>query len=119
MVSSVPLHAEEITMFFSIAWAQASAPPQPSIIEQSFPFILIVAVFYWFIIRPAQNRQKTQATFQTAMKRGDSVITSGGILGTIEGITEQFVVLEVADGVRIRILKNQIAGNAQQELVKK
>ena len=71
--------------FFSIAWAQAGAPPQPSIIEQSIPFILIVFVFYWFIIRPAQRRQKTQASFITTMKRGDAVITSGGILGHDRG----------------------------------
>ena len=47
------------------------------------------------------------------MKRGDEVITNSGIYGTIEGITERFVTLEVADEVRIRILKNQIAGAAQ------
>jgi preprotein translocase subunit YajC len=53
------------------------------------------------------------------MKRGDSVLTSGGILGTIEGLTDQFVILNIADGVRIRILKTQIASGISDELVKK
>lgn len=108
-------------MLFPVAWAQAAptAAAQPSIIEQGFPFLLILGVFYFLIIRPAQKRAKTQAQMMTALKRGDSVITSGGILGKIEGITEQFITLEIADGVRIRILKNQIAGNAEAGAVQK
>jgi preprotein translocase subunit YajC len=106
-------------MFFPVAWAQAAAPAQPSIIEQAFPFILILGVFFFLIIRPAQKRQKTQTDFLKTLKRGDSVLTAGGILGSIEGITDTFVVLEIADGVRIRILRNQIAGSAQQEMDKK
>lgn len=107
-------------MFIAEAWAQAAGAAQPSIIEQSFPFVLILVVFYFFIIRPGQKRQAAQSAFITNLKRGDSVLTSGGILGTIEGITDQFVTLEIADGVRIRILKNQIAGSPQQqESVKK
>jgi preprotein translocase subunit YajC len=106
-------------MFFSYAWAQAAAAPQPSMIEQAFPFLLILGVFFFLIIRPAQKRAKTQATFTSTLKRGDSVLTSSGILGSIEGITDTFVTLEIADGVRIRILKSQIAGSGQQESAKK
>lgn len=50
-----------------------------------------------------------------SLKRGDSVLTSGGILGTIEGLTEKFVTLEVTDGVRLRILKSQISGPSSEE----
>ena len=107
-------------MLFPVAWAQAAAAaPQPSIIEQSFPFILILGVFFFLIIRPAQKRAKTQQAMMSALKRGDHVITNSGILGTVEGITEQYIVLEIADGVRIRILKNQIAGNAEVGVAKK
>lgn len=105
-------------MFFPVAWAQA-ATAQPTFLEQTIPWIPIVVILYFFILRPTQQKQKSQVDFMAKMKRGDSVLTSGGIMGTIEGITEQFVVLEIADGVRIRILKNQIASSAQQELVKK
>lgn len=101
-------------MFFSIpAWAQDAAAKGPSTIEQFMPFIAIFVIFYFFMIRPQSKRHKEHVSFLGSMKRGDEVITNSGIYGTIEGITERFVTLEVADDVRIRILKNQIAGAAQ------
>jgi preprotein translocase subunit YajC len=109
-------------MFLSTAWAQATgaaAGAQPNMIEQFFPFVIILGVFYFLIIRPAQRRQKQQASFLTTMKRGDSVLTTGGILGTIEGLTDQFVTLEVAQGVRIRVLKTQVSSGVPEEVVKK
>ena len=107
-------------MFLSTAWAQAAgSAAQPNMIEQFFPFIIIILIFFFLVIRPAQRRQKTHATFLTSMKRGDSVLTTGGILGTIEGLTDQFVILEVADGVRIRVLKTQVASGIPDEVVKK
>lgn len=103
-------------MFFSIpAWAQDAAPKGPSTFEQFLPFILVFAVFYFFIIRPQTKRAKTHSQFLGGLKRGDEVITNGGILGRIEGITEKFVTLEVSDGVRLRILKNQIAASAVEQ----
>ena len=72
-------------------------------------------VFFFLVIRPSQKRQKTHVSFLQGLKRGDSVLTSSGILGTIEGITDKFVTLEVADGVRLRILKSQIASPAGEE----
>jgi len=110
-------------IFFSALWAapalaQAEAA-KPNILEQAFPFILIFLVFFFLVIRPAQRRQKTQQSFLSAIKRGDSVLTSGGILGTIEGITDQFVILEISEGVKIRILKSQIASSANEEMKNK
>lgn len=101
------------------AWAQAAAAAQPSMLEQFFPFILIIMVFFFLVIRPSQKRQKTLATFLAGLKKGDSVLTSGGILGTIEGLTDQYVTLEVAQDVKIRILRAQIAGPANEEKNKK
>jgi preprotein translocase subunit YajC len=102
-------------MFFSVpAWAQDAAPKGPSAVEQMIPFIAIFAIFYFFIIRPQSKRQKQHVNFLTTLKRGDEVITTGGIYGTVEGLTERFVTLEVADDVKIRILKTQIAGTAAE-----
>ena len=102
-------------MFFSsIAWAQEGAAQGPSAIEQLIPFVAIFAIFYFFIIRPQSKRQKQHVDFVTGLKRGDEVITSGGIYGTVEGLTDRFVTLEVADDVKIRILKTQIAGTAAE-----
>lgn len=105
-----------LALFPALAWAQEKA--QPSMLEQFFPFILIFLVFFFLVIRPSQKRQKTHQDFLSKMKRGDSVLTSGGILGTIEGITDQFVILEIAEGTKIRILRSQIASLASEELKK-
>lgn len=109
-------------MFMSYAWAQAAtaAPTQPSFWEANgVPLMVLVFVLFFLIIRPAQKRQKLQQTFMTALKRGDSVLTSSGILGTIEGLTDQIVILQIADGVKVRMLKSQIASLASAELEKK
>ncbi|NCN41132.1 preprotein translocase subunit YajC [bacterium] len=103
-------------LFLAIsAYAQAPGAAKPNLFEQFFPFILIFLVFFFLVIRPSQKRQKSHQTFLSGMKRGDSVLTSGGILGTIEGLTDQFVILEISEGVKIRILKSQIASSANEE----
>jgi len=109
------------SLWISSAWAQATdgAAAHPSIIEQAFPFVIIFLIFFFLVIRPQQRRAQTHKGFLTTMKRGDSVLTTGGILGTIEGLTDQFVILEIANNVKIRVLKSHIASGVQDELVKK
>ncbi len=105
---------------FNSAWAQtAAAGATPGMLEQAMPFVFIFVVFYFLLIRPQQKKQKTVATFLQSLKRGDAVLTAGGILGTIEGLTEQFATLEIASGVRVRILRSQIAGPAKESEEKK
>lgn len=87
----------------------AEAANKPSGFEQFFPFILIGFVFYFLLIRPQQKRFKMHKQFLSEVKRGDEVLTNSGIFGKIEGLTDQFIILEVAEDVKIRILKNQIA----------
>lgn len=103
-------------MFSSIAFAQAttSSAAGPGMIEQMVPFIAIFAIFYFLIIRPQSKRQKDHQSFLTNMKRGDTVITTGGIYGTVEGMTDKFITLEVSEGVKIRILKSQIASSVNE-----
>jgi len=97
-------------MLWNTAWAQAGgAAGGPGIIEQLVPFIFIFAIFYFLIIRPQSKRAREHQNFLANMKRGDAVITASGIYGKVEGITDKFVTLEVADGVNIRILKAQVA----------
>lgn len=105
-------------MFFSaIAYAQAAAPagPKPTLFETLLPFIFVFVIFYFLMIRPQQKRAQQQQTLLANLKRGDSVLTSGGILGTIEGLTDKFVTLQISDDVKIRILRTQIAGPVQEE----
>lgn len=104
------------TMFLStmaLAQTAPAAGQQPSILEAIFPFIIMFVILYFMILRPQMKKQKDHQSFVTALKRGDEVITQSGILGKIEGLTEQFVTLEIADGVRIKMLRSQIAGSSQ------
>ncbi|MCY4512738.1 MAG: preprotein translocase subunit YajC [Bdellovibrionales bacterium] len=82
---------------------------KPTAMEQFFPWILLGAFFYFILIRPQQKKSKSHSQFLTNLKRGDEVLTASGIFGSIEGITDQFVILEVAENVRIRVMKTQIA----------
>ena len=83
--------------------------PQPTTMEQLFPWILLGLFFYFILIRPQQKKTKTHNQFLSNLKRGDEVLTASGIFGRIEGLTNQFVILEVAEDVRIRVMKSQIA----------
>ena len=98
-------------LLVSTAHAQTAAPAggQPSVFEMFVPFIFIFVIFYFLIIRPQSKRQKEHQKFLSELKRGDEVITSSGILGRIDGITDQFVTVEIADGVKVKMLRTQIA----------
>lgn len=106
-------------MFSTLAWAQAAAPVAPSIWEQLFPFIIIFLIFFFLVLRPQQRRANDQKKFRDSLKRGDSVLTSGGIMGTIEGLTDHFVTLQIANGVKIKVLRTAIAAGVNEELEKK
>jgi len=73
------------------------------------PLILLFAVFYFLLIRPQQKRAKQQKAFLESLKKGDKVITTGGLYGTITGITDNEVTLEIAEKVRVKVLKGAIA----------
>ncbi len=106
-------------MFSSLAWAQAAAAGKPSLLEQFFPFIFIILIFFFLVWRPQQKRAQEQKSFREKLKRGDSVLTSGGILGTIEGLTDQFVTLQIANGVKVKVLRSAVASSVNEENEKK
>ncbi len=89
---------------------------QPSSLEMFLPFIAIFVIFYFLIIRPQSKRLKEQESFVGQLKRGDAVVTASGILGTIDGIADQFVTLEIAQGVKIKMLRKQITGSQAKML---
>ncbi|MEK6705985.1 MAG: preprotein translocase subunit YajC [Bdellovibrionota bacterium] len=89
--------------------AGPNGAPQVSMLMQLFPFLAIFGVIYFLMIRPQQKRMKEQQSMLSSLKHGDEVITSSGILGKITGITDKFVTLEIADNVRIKVLKSQIS----------
>jgi preprotein translocase subunit YajC len=71
--------------------------------------VVFVAVFYFLLIRPQQKRMKDQQAMLSRLASGDEVVTSGGILGRITEVNDTFITLEISDGVRIKVQKNQIS----------
>lgn len=90
--------------------AGASPAGQPPFLVQMIPFILLFVVFYFLLILPARKKQKKHAAMLDALKSGDKVVTSGGILGTVHAVHEQIVQLRVAPETKIEVLKSSIAG---------
>lgn len=74
------------------------------------PMILMFAVFYFLIIRPQQKKAKLHTQMLSELKKGDEVVTTGGLLGRITGIKDNEITLQVQEGVRIRILRSAVTG---------
>ena len=69
----------------------------------------LILIFYFLLIRPANQRQKKHRQMIEAVVRGDTVITSGGLIGKVVKVTEQELSVELADGVRVRVVRSMIA----------
>lgn len=76
--------------------------------------VALVAIFYFFMIRPQSKRQKEIKKFRDSLKQGDKVITAGGIHGKIKNVKENTVTLEVADGMNITVEKSSIYATAPE-----
>lgn len=79
-----------------------------NVFSSILPFILIILVFYFFMIRPQMKRQKELKKYREELKKGDKVITTGGIYGKVTEIKEAHVNVEIANGVVIKIDKSAI-----------
>ncbi|HEY0836414.1 MAG TPA: preprotein translocase subunit YajC [Azospirillum sp.] len=98
-------------MFVSTAYAQTAAPAAGGgdMLIQFAPLILIFVVFYFLLIRPQQKKMKEHKAMLEALRRGDRVVTGGGIIGTVIKVdTGDEVVVEIAEGVRVRCLRSTI-----------
>ena len=86
-----------------------------SMVSFVLPMVFMVAIFYFLLIRPQQKKAKEHKALLDNLKKGDRVITNGGIIGTIINIDDQIVNLEVADRVRIDLGRPYIAGFAPKK----
>ena len=94
-----------------LAWAADAAPGGgPGGITSFLPLILIFVIFYFLLIRPQQKKVKDHQAYIGGLKKGDAVITNGGIHGVITGLTDTVVTLEIAENVKIKIARPHIAG---------
>ena len=77
---------------------------------QFFPFLLIFGIFYILMIRPQQRRAKEHQATIAAVKKGDEVITAGGIRGRVTKVMDDDAEIEIANGVRVRVIKSTLSG---------
>ena len=81
-------------------------------------FVALFAIMYFVLIRPQQKQAKDQQTLIAALKKGDDVITSSGILGKVFAVDEKVVTLEVGSGMKLRMLKSSVQGKVTVEPAK-
>ncbi len=89
-------------MFINEAWAQAAAPGGADIMSM-LPIILMFVVLYFIMIRPQMKRAKEQKAMVDGLQKGDEVVAAGGVLGRITKVTDNYVTLEIADKLEIRV----------------
>ena len=94
--------------FSLIALAQGGAAANPLV--QFLPIVLVFGIFYFLLIAPMRKRQKALASLVENLKKGDRVVTNGGIYGEVSMIEGNVVHLKIADSVRVRVAKSAIAG---------
>ena len=100
--------------FASVAYAQGVADQAANPLFQMLPFVLIFFIFYFLIIRPQQKKQKEHQVMLDELKKGDRVVTTGGIHGVVSKIGEGTVTLEIADKVRILVDRPQIGAMTRE-----
>ncbi len=89
---------------------QAAPATATSPIVQMVPYILMFVIFYFVLLAPMRKQQKKQKELLAGLKKGDRVVTSGGIHGTVQQVEDQIVWLKIADTVKIKINRSAIAG---------
>ena len=97
-------------MFISPAYAQAGGAPGGFDLISLMPLLLIFVVFYFLLIRPQQKKMKQHRDMVSALKRGDRVLTAGGIIGTVVKVEEDNTLLvDIAKDVRVRVARSTIS----------
>ncbi len=94
-----------------VAWAQtAAAAPQggPGLLVSLIPFVLIFLIFYFLLIRPQKQRSTQHKAMLDALKKGDKVIASGGLWGTITNLGKEAVTLQIADSVKVKVERGHV-----------
>lgn len=95
------------------AFAQAGAPAAPSgmdaVIQLIGPFLIIIPIIYFLIIRPQQRVRKQHDDMLTAIAKGDTIVTAGGLIGKVKGVAEDELRVELAPNVEVRLRRGSVA----------
>lgn len=97
-----------LDFFINNAYAQ-SAPPQGSGLSSLFMFVILFVVFYFLLIRPQMKQAKEHKKMVSEIAKGDEVVTSGGLLGKITEVGDNFIKLEVAKDIEVKIQKHSVS----------
>jgi len=87
---------------------QAQGGPQ-GILVSLLPIILMIGIFYFLLIRPQQRKQKEHRQMLDSVRKGDRIVTTGGLLGVVTGVRDDRVTVKIADNVRVHVLKSAIS----------
>jgi preprotein translocase subunit YajC len=109
-----------LNLFISEAAAQAATPeaPGPSLINALFLPVMLIVVFYFLLIRPQQKKQKEHRAMLEALSVGTEIVTGGGVLGKVTELGEQFITVEIADGVKVKIQRHSIGAVLPKDTIK-
>ena len=93
---------------FNFAFAQSAATQQPSMIASFMPLILIFIIFYFLLIRPQQKRAKEHKALLESIKRGDEILTGGGIIGKVLKADQTELIVEISTKVNVKVLRSTV-----------
>ena len=96
-----------VSFFIDSAWAQDGGGTDPLL--GFLPLIIIFVLFYFLLIRPQNKKQKEHRSMVDALGSGDEIVTGGGVLGKVTEVGEQFVTVEIANNVSVKVQKHTIA----------
>ena len=82
---------------------------EPSLFTSLIPILLVFVIFYFLLIRPQQKKQKDHQQMVNELRKGDRIVTNGGLFGVVSDVKEHIVVLRVAENVKVEVAKNAVA----------
>ena len=97
-------------LVFPALLQQAAPSGMMGVLSSLAPFVLIFVIFWLLLIQPARRRQKAHQKMLEELKRGDRVVTNGGLYGEVAGIDGPTVILKIADNVKVRVSKSAVSG---------
>lgn len=98
-----------MSFFINDAWAQAAPGGAEAGFASLIPLILIFVIFYFLLLRPQIKRAKEHKQMVNSLSKGDEVVTNGGLLGRITKLDENFITLEIAEGVQVKVQRNAVS----------
>jgi preprotein translocase subunit YajC len=107
-----------MSLLINDAWAQGAPASSTDPLLSMLPLVAIFVVFYFLLIRPQTKRQKEHREMLTKLTVGDEVVTGGGVLGKVTELSEQFVAVEVANGVTIKVQRQTISAVVPKGTIK-